>query len=71
MDEPLIDLRELPDRTQDFDDIERELGSSSREACGGYSAFPSISVEAAASFLAHHGSPGSGGRDWSSPGRAR
>jgi len=71
MDEPLIDLRELPDSTDDFDDIEGELFSSWREACGGYSAFASIGVEAAASFLAHHGRPASGGRVWSSPRPAR
>ena len=67
MHEPVIDLHEPPTPSQDFDDIEHELSSSWREACGGYSAFSTSSVEAAASFLAGQGPSGRAGRVWSPP----
>ena len=59
----LIDLREPPN-SSDFDDIEHELCSSWREACGSYSAFPAITTEAAAAFLAGQRPSGRSSSPW-------
>ena len=49
----------------DFDDIEYELSSSWREACGGYSAMTTVTPEAAAKLLGVQSSSRPGKRVWS------